>query len=51
MCNCNYGIGMYGGAYGVQINEGIPSDAATGMIMPLKRHVNYRVYFQLATMP
>jgi CRP-like cAMP-binding protein len=51
MCNCNYGLFMYGDGYGIKIVDQYPSDQATGMIMPMKRHVNYRVYYQLTTMP
>jgi hypothetical protein len=52
VCNCNYGLAMYGDGYGVKIvDQQYPSDQAAGMIMPMKRHVNYRVYYQLTTMP
>ncbi|MEW5720408.1 MAG: cyclic nucleotide-binding domain-containing protein, partial [Chloroflexota bacterium] len=51
MCQCNYGLFMYGDGYGIKIVDQYPSDQATGMIMPMKRHVNYRVYYQLTTMP
>ncbi|MBI5302609.1 MAG: cyclic nucleotide-binding domain-containing protein [Chloroflexi bacterium] len=51
MCDCNYNYPMYGDGYGFNIEDQYPSDKAMGMIMPLKRHVNYRVTFQLVTMP
>ncbi len=51
MCQCNYGLFMYGDGYGIKIVDQYPSDQATGMIMPMRRHVNYRVYYQLTTMP
>jgi CRP-like cAMP-binding protein len=51
VCNCNYALFMYGDAYGIMVSDQYPSDKATGMIMPMKRHVNYRVYYQLTTMP
>jgi hypothetical protein len=51
MCNCNYNYPMYGDGYNVQIIDSFPSDKATGMIMPMRRHVNYFVYFQLVTNP
>jgi CRP-like cAMP-binding protein len=51
MCNCNYGLYMYGDGYAIKIVDQYPSDQATGMIMPMRRHVNYRVYYQLTTMP
>jgi len=51
MCDCNYGIGMYGDAYAVQIVDQYPSDKVVGMIMPMRRHVNYRIAFQLVTNP
>jgi hypothetical protein len=51
MCQCNYGIDMWGDGYGVQVDNQYPSDQATGMIMPMRRHVVYKVYFQLTTMP
>lgn len=51
ICQCNYALFMYGDAYGVMVADQYPSDKATGMIMPMKRHVNYRLWFQLTTMP
>ena len=51
MCQCNYGIDMWGDGYAVKIADQYPSDQALGMIMPMRRHVNYRVYFQLVTNP
>ncbi len=51
MCDCNYGIGMWGDGYGVQIVDQYPSDKVVGMVMPMKRHVNYRVTYQLVTNP
>jgi hypothetical protein len=50
-CDCNYEIVMYGDGYGVYIKDSIPRDAVEGMIMPMRRHVNYRVTFQRTTMP
>lgn len=51
VCQCNYALYMYGDAYGVMVSDQYPSDKATGMLMPMKRHVNYRLWFQLTTMP
>ncbi len=51
MCQCNYGIGMWGDGYGVQIVDQYPSDQVVGMIMPMRRHVNYRITYQLVTNP
>jgi CRP-like cAMP-binding protein len=51
ICNCNYGVFMYGDGYSVKVMDQYPSDQASGMIMPMRRHVNYRVTFQLTTMP
>jgi len=51
VCNCNYALFMYGDGYGVKITDQYPSDQATKMIMPMKQHVNYRVYYQLTTTP
>jgi len=51
ICDCNYGIGMWGDGYGVQIVDQYPSEQVVGMIMPMNRHVNYRIAFQLSTMP
>lgn len=51
VCQCNYALYMYGDAYGVMVSDQYPSDKATGMLMPMKRHVNYRIWFQLTTMP
>lgn len=51
VCNCNYALFMYGDGYGIRVADQYPSDQATGMIMPMKRHVNYRIWYQLTTMP
>lgn len=50
-CNCNYNWPMYGASYRARVDDAIPSDVAHGMIMPMKRHVNYRLTFQRVTMP
>lgn len=51
MCNCNYSVFMYGDGYSVKIIDQYPSDQASGMVMPMKRHVNYKITFQLTTQP
>lgn len=51
LCNCNFNYPMFGDGYGVQIEDQYPSDKVAGMRMPLNQHVNYRVTFQLTTMP
>lgn len=50
-CDCNYNWPMYGAGYRVRIDDSIPSDQPYGMIMPMHRHVNYRLTFQRVTMP
>lgn len=50
-CECNYNWPMYGAGYRARIDDSIPSDRVYGMIMPMKRHVNYRLIFQRVTMP
>ena len=50
-CECNYNWPMYGAAYRVKVDDSIPSDQARGMIMPMHRHVNYRLTFQRVVMP
>lgn len=50
-CECNYNWPMYGAAYRVRVDDSIPSDKAYGMIMPMHRHVNYRLTFQRVIMP
>lgn len=50
-CECNYNWPMYGAGYRVRVDDALPSDRAYGMIMPMKRHVNYRLTFQRVTMP
>lgn len=50
-CNCNYDYPMYGAAYRVRVDDTIPSDQVYGMIMPMKRHVNYRLTFQRVIQP
>lgn len=51
VCDCNYGLFMFGDAYGVKITDQYPSDQVVGMIMPMRRHVNYKIIYQLTTMP
>jgi CRP-like cAMP-binding protein len=51
ICDCNYGLFMFGDGYGVKIVDQYPSDQVTGMIMPMRRHVNYKIQYQLTTMP
>ena len=51
MCDCNFNYPMYGDGYDVQIIDGIPSDKVGGMVMPMRRHVNYKITFQLVTNP
>jgi hypothetical protein len=52
MCDCNWGYPMYGDGYGVRIiNDQYPSDKVMGMIMPMRRHVNYKIIFKLTTNP
>lgn len=51
LCDCNYNYPMYGDGYGFNIEDQFPSDKVSGMIMPMRRHVNYRVIFQLTTNP
>ena len=50
-CECNYNWPMYGAGYRVRVDDSIASDQAYGMIMPMKRHVNYRLTFQRVVMP
>lgn len=50
-CDCNYNWPMYGAGYRVRVDDSIASDKAYGMIMPMHRHVNYRLTFQRVTMP
>ena len=50
-CECNYNWPMYGAAYRVKVDDSIASDQARGMIMPMHRHVNYRLTFQRIVMP
>ncbi len=51
LCDCNYDYPMFGDGYAVQLDAGIPSDKVEGMIMPMQRHVNYRITFQRTRMP
>jgi hypothetical protein len=51
MCDCNYGVFMYGDGYSIQVVSEYPSDIVSGMIMPMRRHVNYKIQFQLVTNP
>lgn len=48
ICDCNYRLVMYGDSYGVKL-LGLPSDWVDGMIMPMRRHVNYRITYQRTT--
>jgi len=50
-CNCNFSIGMWGDTYNVRIDDTIPSDTMAGMLMPMRRHVNYRITFQRVANP
>jgi CRP-like cAMP-binding protein len=50
-CDCNYNWPMYGAGYRVRVDDAIPSDRVYGMIMPMHRHVNYRLTFQRVIMP
>ena len=50
-CDCNYNWPMYGAGYRVRVDDSLPSDQPFGMIMPMHRHVNYRLTFQRVTMP
>jgi len=47
ICNCNYMYPMFGDGYDIMLPY--PSDVMAGMIMPLRRHVNYRIVFQRTT--
>jgi hypothetical protein len=47
VCNCNYMYPMWGDGYDIILPY--PSDEMAGMIMPLRRHVNYRIVFQRTT--
>ncbi len=51
LCNCNFDFPMWGDAYSVHIDGALPSDTMAGMIMPMKRHVNYRITFQRVLNP
>ncbi len=51
LCDCNYNYPMYGDGYAFEVEDQYPSDKVSGMIMPMRRHVNYRLTFQLTTMP
>ncbi len=51
MCDCNFNYPMYGDGYAFTLEDQFPSDKVSGMIMPLRRHVNYRVTFRLTTNP
>ncbi len=57
-CNCNYGIGMWGDGYNVQVDDQYPSETVAGMcmcgipnILKGHDHVNFRVTFELVTNP
>lgn len=49
-CECNYNWPMYGAGYNVTVDS-LPSDKIVGMIMPMHRHVNYRITFQRLVNP
>ncbi len=51
LCNCNFDYPMYGDAYSIHIDGALPSDTMADMIMPMNRHVNYRITFQRARNP
>ena len=51
MCDCNYSYPLYGDGYDVQIIGDLPSDKVAGMIMPMRRHVNYKITYQRVTNP
>ncbi len=51
LCDCNFDFPMFGDAYSVLIEDQILSDTMAGMIMPMNRHVNYRVTFQRTRHP
>ena len=51
ICDCNFNYPMYGDGYNVQVVGDLPSDKVAGMIMPLKRHVNFKITYQLSTNP
>ncbi len=51
LCNCNFDFPMYGDAYSVHVDGALPSDIMAGMIMPMRRHVNYRITFQRVLNP
>jgi len=51
LCDCNFNYPMYGDGYAFEIEDQYPSDKVAGMRMPLNQHVNYRITFQLTTMP
>ncbi len=51
LCNCNFDYPMYGDAYSVHIDGVLPSDTMADMILPMRRHVNYRVTFQRVLNP
>ncbi len=48
LCDCNFDYPMYGDGYNVRIVNNLPSDMVAGMVLPLNRHVNYRIIFQRA---
>ncbi|MBI3913245.1 MAG: cyclic nucleotide-binding domain-containing protein [Chloroflexi bacterium] len=58
VCDCNFNFPMFGDGYSVVIEDQYPSDTVAGMCMcglpnvfAHKAHVNFRVTFQLTTMP
>lgn len=51
LCNCSFDFPMWEDAYSVHIDGALPSDTMADMIMPMKRHVNYRITFQRVLNP
>lgn len=58
VCDCNFNKDMFGDGYTIYLDDAYPSEKASGMCMcgiqnvfSHKAHVNYRIIFQLATMP
>lgn len=51
LCDCNFNFPLFGDSYAVTIEDVFVSDTMAGMIMPLNRHVNYRITFQFSISP
>ncbi len=58
VCDCNASYPMFGDGYNANVEDDIPSDKVFGMCMcgipnvySHKAHVNYKIIFQLVTMP